>query len=141
MVNNKLEFNIVLDLDLNTYSSGYPVNITLTNNLNSSIWYAKHVNCGMSCFEIETCDGHVVRYSAPCDWFLASHDFTELKPGCNFSVYWDGKVMNKDASASVWANPGCYRIFIPYVKEDRRAIGEGWGENVERVYSRKFKIV
>ena len=117
---------------------GERIEISVQNNLDVPIWYAKHVECGLSFWELETCAGAEVDYRMPCEWVVPQHDFTVLDPGETLTGEWDGTVEDREGARP--AKAGCYVIAVPYFTSEPEPSGIGWAENVQTVYSPRLTV-
>ena len=55
--------------------------ISVFNGLEVPIWYAQEVDCGLSFWFVETCEGTRIVHKQPCIWRDYQHNFTKLEPG------------------------------------------------------------
>lgn len=117
---------------------GETIGISVRNNLDAPIWYAKHVECGLWFWELETCTGAKVDYRMPCQWVAPQHDFTALAPGEMLAGEWSGTVEDREGAKP--AKPGCYVIAVPYFTSEPEPTGLHWTETVQTAYSQRFTV-
>ena len=117
---------------------GETIEMLIQNNLDAPIWYAKHVECGLDFWQLETCAGTQVDYRMPCQWSEPQHDFTTLEPGETLTGEWSGAVEDREGVKP--AKPGCYVIAVPYFTSEPEPTGHRWAETVQTAYSRRFTV-
>lgn len=130
---------VTITLDESFYNQGENINITVTNNLKSPIYYAQKVNCGSSFWSLETCTGREILYYQACSWLTFQHQFIQLNHQEIFSENWNGTVFDINHQF-INADPGCYRIAFPYSLKAKQPIGESWGNDKLVSYSKSFII-
>jgi hypothetical protein len=114
---------VVVTTDKAEYQRGEVVQITVRNNLQTPLWYAQKVECGLPFWLLQSCDGveiSIVEHF--CVWAAPQHDFTQLDPGETLAGSWDtqGDGMNLKP-----AEPGCYRILFPHALTELKFEWEG----------------
>ena len=117
---------------------GETIGISVQNNLEAPIWYAKHVDCGLSFWELETCLGAKVDYRMACMWVVPQHDFTMLAPGETLAGEWNGTTEDREGSKP--GKPGCYVITVPYFTSEPEPTGYRWKETVQTAYSQRITV-
>jgi hypothetical protein len=130
------QVNVTTDQDRS--KPGEPIGISVQNNLDIPIWYAKHVDCGLSFWGLETCTGAKVSHRMPCEWVAPQHDFTLLEPGETLTGEWNGAVEDREGSKP--AKPGCYVISVPYFTSEPEPSGAHWAETVQTAYSQRLTV-
>ena len=111
--------------------------ISVRNDLDLPIWYAQEIECGLSFWRLESCEGEPIVHQQPCLWRDLQHDFTRLEPGETLTGQWaEAKIENRRESKL--ADPGCYRIVVPYVPT-QDPVGPEWGEGKREAYA-EFEI-
>ena len=121
--------SLVVRTDQAVYSRGESVLISVFNGLEVPIWYAQEVDCGLSFWFVETCEGTRIVHKQPCIWRDYQHNFTKLEPGETLTGQWtDARIENMQESKL--ADPGCYHILVPYVVGGDKPSG-GWGSRRE----------
>jgi hypothetical protein len=135
-----VEGKVIVATDRTEYEQGETVGISVTNNLNRPLWYAQEVECGLSFWLLESCEKkEIIYYKVPCVWAEPQHRFTKLNPGETLRDEWNGtlEVLRESGLAEELAEPGCYRLRLPFSLEEKKAIWEG--DKIE-VYSNEFVI-
>jgi hypothetical protein len=117
---------VIVRTDKGAYRQGETVVITVRNDLDLPIWYAQQIDCGLSFWLLQTCEGEPIVHEQPCIWSDLQHDFTRLEPGETLTGQWaETKIENRQESKL--ADPGCYRMIVPYVPSEEK-VGPEWGE-------------
>ena len=124
---------VVVTTDGSKYDRGSAVKIWVWNGLDSPIWYARQADCGLSFWLLEDCSGKQITYRMPCQWVVPQHDFTRLPPGETLVDEWNGRVGGPSGSAV--ADPGCYRVVVPYSTEEIRPQPHEWSADLLRARS------
>jgi len=131
---------IIVTTDKTIYKQGEIVKITVKNNLNKPIWYAKKITCGSSSWILENCLGKEIPYYQTCLWVTYQHDFTKLNPGEILTREWNGMILDLEDYEFKLAESGCYKIVFPYSMKEKVSWGEAWGEDKIEVRSSRFVI-
>lgn len=127
---------VAIRTDRTEYVQGEDIRITITNNLEKSIY--SHIGSYTPEFSIETVerkteDGWESLF-AWCQYPFCIYDIdppVEIKPLYSESFLWTPLIYIDGTEESAQAEPGVYRLSILY-----RAEGGGW----ESVYSNEFRI-
>jgi hypothetical protein len=135
----QLEGEVNVIVDENYYSQGTPIKITVTNNHKIPIYLAQKVECGASFFEIKNCMGVPIYYYRSCLWDSYQHQFTKLRPGDSIKGTWTQSERESKYDLKP-VSPGCYKIIFPYSVEEKKATGEGWGDDRLEAESAKIYI-
>ncbi len=120
------------------YSSGDAIEISVTNDLDEPVWYAKKVECGLGFWRVETCAGAEVICRMPCQWVAPQHDFSVLAPGETLTGQWGGTVEDREGARP--AKAGCYVIVVPYFTSEPDPTGAYWAETVQEATCRRLTI-
>ena len=115
------------------YRPGETAIISVRNNLDVPIWYARHIYCGMSFWRLETCAAEKVVYSMACEWAIPAHGFTKLEPGETLTDEWKGMTEHQDGFGP--ADPDCYKIVVPYFTNESELSDTDWPESEITAYS------
>lgn len=129
---------VIISTDKLQYSKGERIKIKVINNSDSTIIYAKNIDCGYSFFELNDCIGNNVIYQQLCLWDHYQHQFTELKPNDTLIGYWyQGVYLDYKPQK---ASSGCYKVFFPYFITNEDKIPSTWNEEKRIVYSNEFEL-
>ncbi len=120
------------------YSKGETIKLTVINNLDSTIIYAKSVRCGALFFDLNDCNGNNLIYHDNCLWDDFQHNFTELIPNDTLVGYWDQSIYTSFEYKE--AQPGCYKFALPYFINNKKKKMKTWDNKKQEVYSNKFRI-
>jgi tetratricopeptide (TPR) repeat protein len=133
------ELHVVVTTDKVGYKPGETAAITVRNDLDVPLWYARQVACGTSFWELETCAGISVTYRLPCQWVVSQHDFATLEPGQILTGDWNGMLEGREGPQP--AESGCYKIAFPHFISAQEWTGVQWAEDVRTARSPRFTVV
>jgi len=131
---------ITVSTDYPHYAQGEWITLTVINGADRPIWYAQHVDCGLSFWVLApVSSAEMVHYAVPCVWEEPDYRFSRLDPGEMLQDVWRGSHLV--AAASGWveqpAGPGDYEIRFPYSWE---APDPGWHSEKEEAVSPVFVL-
>ena len=128
----------MISLNKDVYSRGEYIAMTMKNDLDAPVWYAKKIACGGDFFLVEQCDGEQVKYYLDCDWEAPDHGFTQIAQGATMEGRWNGTVeLTIGFSAT---EPGCYRMVVPYTTGEAEPTAQEWETNQVKAYSGEFQM-
>jgi hypothetical protein len=122
--------------DKTNYEPGETIKISVTNNLDTPVWYAQQVECGLPFWLLADCDGAETPYwEHLCQWAEPDYRFTKLDPGETMS---SSQYPYGNWSEFNLTEPGCYEIVFPYSLEEETII-EWAGSRIDE-YSNEFTV-
>ena len=129
---------VIISTDKLEYSGGEEIKILVINKSDSTIIYARKVQCGASFFELYDCNGNNIIYHNLCMWDDYQHGFTELEPNDTLIGYWNQNIY-KDWDFEK-AQKGCYKIIVPYFIKHENEKLRTWNDRKSIIYSNEFRL-
>ncbi|MCK4454204.1 hypothetical protein KAU51_02560 [Candidatus Parcubacteria bacterium] len=140
----KIEQQVLITTDKTKYEQGEVVKITLKNNLNTLVWYHKHIGCGYPFWWVEKLKNGKWEYSlissARCMWVVPQPEATGLSAGEEINAEWDVKVYDSQLGERKFTQKGLYKVGAVYGFDKEGEKNFAHVKDKISIYSNEFTI-